>query len=275
MHLFETWKGRNTQVLYRYEPENDANGNPTVPLQQYLDRASQVGLKVIVQLDVQQVIPWANPALFGTTQPDEPDNYLVSLMGDNSPPNLTPAQAAAVEAQMQVYESMYRTAKLNAPNKPVFVSFDAWQYTWKKVDYPRLANAADAYGWNYYFDARNLSTADWLDKAQAMQQISPGRAAFQWISGSYQNLDKKYYPNERVPTVQSVQWQINQMQSANLAWPIFPDSFPPPNFVYDATPPAIADLIATLQATTPTPPPTRAYTGSLRYIDGVLQDPTT
>ena len=241
--LFQTWKSRGIYHLWNWEPQLGTDENPSVTMLQYLDAAQAAGMKVALQFGTPSPIPYHHPAIYAFTLPDEYDNQVVNKMGTNNPPNLTDAQALAVEQLYEQAEAWCAVARTKRPDLPIMGSFSADQEQYAKAIYPRLIAPLDFYGWDYYFDLRDLTGQQWTQRNAAMIAIAPTKAAFSWVSSAKQNNPGGFYPNERTPTVQSVAYQLDCLEYARIQWSLFPDSFPPPNFQYDGTDQDIADLL--------------------------------
>ena len=159
--LFQTWKSRGIYHLWNWEPQLGTDENPSVTMLQYLDAAQAAGMKVALQFGTPSPIPYHHPAIYAFTLPDEYDNQVVNKMGTNNPPNLTDAQALAVEQLYEQAEAWCAVARTKRPDLPIMGSFSADQEQYAKAIYPRLIAPLDFYGWDYYFDLRDLTGQQW------------------------------------------------------------------------------------------------------------------
>lgn len=244
---FGALQSQGVTILDNWEEQLDANNQPTISLQTYLDKAHTAGLKVIVQLNATQPIPWKHPAIAATSQDDEPDNIWVS--GDTG-----------ITARLQ---TQYAMSKANRPDLPVYLNIDGWQWQWQKPPYTTFFACCDFLIDDYYFDLRALDIADWSARQSAIQTQAAGKLVATYVATSYQNEPAIYYPNQRTPTVASVQQQFDAAAALQLATPIFPQSFNP--FAYTSQPADISALIAEANA-----PPLEFWSGILTVKQGKI-----
>lgn len=248
---FPIWINRGVTLFYGWEEQNDANGKPTVHLIDYLNSAQSAGVKVLVQLDAVEAIPWNHPAIAGFVQPDEADDLIVN--GDTT-----------VYGRLALY---YKTAKQQRPDLAVYLNIDGWQWGWHKVDYGAIFACADYVGDDYYYDARDLSMSDWVARQTAIKASAGGKMVFTFVATSFQNLDPTYYPGERTPTAASVNDQFAAAGSLGLSTPLFPQSFTP--FRYDSTPADVSAAITLHNASAPpkpVPPPLNITVSMPGYV---------
>ena len=240
------WKTRGVTTLLRWEEQLDAAGKPTVNLPVYLAAAKAAGMTVSIQLDAVEPIPYVDATISSFLQPDGTDNAIVNCLGNHTWATATPTELQAANAVIQRAAAFYATAKTKRPDALVYMTIDGWQEQWKKFPYAPLLDCCDRFLVYYYYDVRGETPAGWLDRMNDTALLDPNKFDGIFIGCSDQNLNTSYYPNQRPPTVESVSWTVNTAKSWKCGYTYFPQSFPPPKFIYDATPPDIAQAITAL-----------------------------
>jgi hypothetical protein len=239
--LMPTWKARHVNLAIGWERQDDANGNPTMPLVQWQGGVIANGGKY-VRTFVDRLTDSQDPNLFALLAPDELDDQVINAQDRGD--------AAAEEAVYAGLEALHAEAKLIG--KPLWANFDGGNFRWRKADYKRLFAACDLISVDYYPIQRGepISTlAEILDAIQAF----PGGAklTLAWVETSYQELDPAYFKGGRAPMVDEFNQLVKVCTDRGLSVGYFSQAFgkdgkSTTGFRYDATPPEIVAAMASV-----------------------------
>lgn len=234
------WAARGVDFVFGYEPQNDANGKPTVTMAAWKAAAKAAKLKYICEPSDNPAADAADPDLIGWLwRQDEPDDAYVS--GDIT--NSSPAAVAAGVATLLKF------------GKPVVVNCDGWQVQWHKWDYKAAYATGATPACDYYTHVRAQPPTILGAMLDAFTLATGRPLGFAFVECSAQNLDPAYYPGTGAPSAAEFQSFIQQVVARSAVPVLFPQQLPGngKGFVYDAMP---AELVAALTAwTKPTSQP--------------------
>lgn len=224
---FTQWKARGVNTLVGWEQQGtDAQGNPTVSIDQWSQAATNAGLYMMRQPRDGAAIAndAADPNVIAYLQPDEPDGR-----------GIGPDVLTANYAQWQA----------GGGGKPVLLNFDGsrvlgMQGTLKQADYQAMAAGADwlaqdiypVTGWNSPNDLKMVGRAT----STLSGWVNP-KPVFAYIETSNQRLFSATNPewNVRGPTSSEMRFEIwDALIHGAKGVMYFPQSFN--GFRYDATP---------------------------------------
>lgn len=216
------WKGRGINTMFQWEPQHNAQGQPTVSMADWSKAAADLSLYYCR-------LPSDNPAndlsekyLMAWTQYDEPDIHATPVT--------------------QIIDT-YQNLKAIGPSKPVWVNFAGDHITPTGANYTTWAKtgdwlSADWYPFNrgYYNDTNKTNNINFIGKQTDVlrQQGGPGKKLFAVIESSWQKLPGSV-PG-RAPTTDEFRgmiWEAIVHGATGILY--FPQQIGG-GFQYDATP---------------------------------------
>jgi len=128
---FDKWKSRGINTLFQYEGENNAQGVPSVTMQQWSAAAASKGLYYVRAPSANPADDLQEPNLIAWAQKDEPDLS-----------NHNPNPAVNID--------IYQNWKAIAPSKPVWINFAGPNVTIGGSNYTQWDKAGDWLAVDWY-----------------------------------------------------------------------------------------------------------------------------
>jgi hypothetical protein len=231
---FDKWQSRGINTLFQYEGENNAQGVPTVTMQQWSAAAAAKGLYYVRA-------PSANPA------DDLQEKYLIAWAQKDEPDlsNHSPNPATNID--------IYQNWKAIAPSKPVWINFAGPNITVGGANYTQWDKAGDWIASDWYpVNWARYNNLNFVGKATEKLKADAGgvpKKYFSYIETSWQKLAG----STRGPTKDEFRGEVWSAiihgASGIIYFPqVVPDKTIGGSFSYDGTPADVAAEMTTQDA---------------------------